>query len=1118
MTFIRGAGGGGGKGGGGGGHTPTEADDSLQSTQNAKVLDLIGEGPIQGLDNQSHPLNSVFLDGTPIQNSAGEDRFTSGSYSVIYDRLGTQGQSYIPDLEGTSVEVGVGAPITKLNPPASATQQIGDGTNSTSIDRIRLTINFNALQRFTDKGDITPNSVQLKIQLAYNGASFQDIKEDTISGKSSAAYKRDYIITPAQWNGQSGGSSNWPIQVKMLRISDDATNRNVSAFTWDSYTKISDERLSYPNSALMYLRFDASSFSSIPQRKYLIRGLKVNIPHNGSVDTSTHIGRVTYSGLFNGTVNNLQWTNDPAWCLWDMLTNERYGCSIPASSLDAFDFYKISQYCNELVSDGRGGVEPRFSCNLLINSKAEVYNAIQAMTAIFRGMSFYSAGSLVALCDKPRDSEYILGPSNVVGGEFTYEGSSQKVRHTVVSVGYQDYDGLGETKIEYVEDADAIAKYGIIPTQVQALGCYSQGQARRLGRWMLLSEQNLTQTVTFAVSIDSGVILRPGMVIDIADPVKTGRRRAGRISAATTSYIEVDSDTDLSNVNMSESPTLTVLLPTGLVETKTITGIETVFDRRIDIQGTFSEAPNAGSAWLIQTSGMQSQQFSVVAVSESGEGVFSINAIQYNSSLYAAVEQDLKVQQRDISDINDAPSAVTGVTGEQYLYEKGQGVFVGFGVSWAAPTSGGPPSGYTLAYRFSLAGESHFSNWKTESTLSPSVNIDNLGEGTLEVRVQAFNFLGKGSPTAVESFSLAGKSAPPGDVQNLTFESINQNSGRLRWDQSTDLDVKVGGKIFIRHSSLTDGSGTWSNSTDLIDAKAGNATEAVIPKVAGEILVKFADSSGIQSTNETSVIIALAEKNQTLLVKNQREDQISPTPFSGSKTNTVYDASADALELTVSSGDVSATGSYTFASVLDLEHTYALDLARYFVTRGNFENDLMDNWPDVEARTDWDGGVIDSVNASLKIRTTTDDPDSSPTWSSWTPCANGTFSGRGFQFKTDLTSTSTDQNILVDQLGYIASLDQRTEQSNALVASGTSGSGKSLTFTNGFFTGTSDLGGSTSAYLPSIGIVAQNMASGDFYNVTAVSGTGFTVIFKNSSNAVVDRSFYWTAVGYGKRA
>ena len=1114
MTLIQGAGGG---SKGGSNKTPTEADDSLQSVQHAKVLDLIAEGPIQGLDNQTHPLNSIFLDGTPIQNSAGEDRFDSNAYSVIYDRLGTQNQSYIPDLEGISVEQGVGASITKVNPPASATQQIGDGTNSTSIDRIRITISFNALQEFQDDGDIVENSVQLKIQLAYNGASFQDIKTDTVSGKSSSTYKRDYVITPAQWNGQSGGSSNWPIQVKLVRVSDDATNKNVSGFVWESYTKISDEKLSYPNSALMYLRFDASSFNSIPQRKYLIRGLKINIPHNGSVDTTTHIGRVTYSGLFNGTVNNLQWTNDPAWCLWDLLTNTRYGCSIPTSSLDAFDFYKISQYCNELVSDGKGGVEPRFSCNMLINSKAEVYKAIQSMTAIFRGMSFYSSGAFVALCDKPRDSQYLIGPSNVVNGVFNYEGSSQKARHTVVSVGYQDYDGLGDTKIEYVEDADAIAKYGIVPTQVQALGCYSQGQARRLGKWMLLSEQNLTQTVSFAVSIDSGIILRPGMVVDIADPGKTGRRRFGRIQSATTTSITVDSDTDLSSIDMSESPTLSVLLPTGLVETKPITAIEAVFERQIDIQGSFSEAPNSGQVWLIQTTGMQSQQFNVVTVSESGQGVYAITALEYNSTIYDAVEQNLKVEHRDISDLNDAPGSVTGISGAQYLYQRGQGVFVGFGVSWTAPTTGGPPSTYVVAHRFSADGVS-YGNWQTITTQSPSLNIENLRKGTLQVKIQALNFLGKGSAAVSETFTLEGKSARPGDVQNLTFESINSNSGRLRWDQSVDLDVKVGGKIFIRHSSLTDGNGTWSNSVDLIDAKAGNATEAVIPKVSGEILVKFADSSGIQSLNEASVIISLAEKNQTLIVKTQREDQISPTPFSGSKTNTVYDASADALELTVSGGDVSASGSYTFASVLDLEHTYALDLSRYFVTRGNFENDLIDNWPDVNAREDWDGGIIDSVNAALKIRTTTDDPSSSPTWSSWIPCANGTFSGRGFQFKTDLTSTSTDQNILVDQLGYTASLDQRTEQSVGLVASGTSGSGKALTFGNAFFTGTSSLGGGSSAYLPSIGIVAQNMASGDYYNVTAVSATGFTVIFKNSSNTVVDRNFYWTAVGYGRRA
>ncbi len=1118
MTVIKGAGGGG--KGGGGGKRPTEANDSLESKQYASVLDLIAEGPIQGLDNQTYPLNSIFLDGTPIQNAAGENRFAANSYSIIYDRLGTQNQTYIPDLEGISVEVGVGSVITNTNPPAAATQQIGDSTNSTSIDRIRITLAFQALQKIEDDGDINPTTVYFDIQIAYNGASFQSVfaeGNEKIVGKSSAAYKRDYIITPAQWNGQSGGSSNWPIQVKVVRTSGDANNKYISTFSWDSYTKISDEKLSYPNSALMYLRFDAASFNNIPQRKYLIRGLKVNIPHNGSVDTTTHIGRVTYSGLFNGTVNNLQWTNDPAWCLWDLLTNTRYGCAIPASRLDAFDFYKISQYCNELVSDGKGGVEPRFTCNMLINSKAEVYSAIQAMSAVFRGISFYAGGSFVTLCDKPRDSQYLIGRSNVVDGVFNYEGSSQKARHTVVSVGYQDYDGQGDTKIEYVEDADAIAKYGIIPAQVQALGCYSQGQARRLGRWMLLSEQNLTQTITFGVSIESGIILRPGMVIDIADEMKAGKRRFGRIKSATTTSIIPDSDVDLNSIDMSKSPTLSVLLPTGLVETKPIKAISAIVQNQIDIDGSFSEAPNTGQIWLIQTTGIQSQQFSVISVAEAGKGIFSVTALEYNSTIYDAVEKDLKVEQRDISDLNDAPGSVTGVSGEQYLYSRGQGVFVGYGVSWTAPVTGGPPSSYTVAHRFSADGTS-YSNWQTIQTQSPSVNIENLKQGTLEVRIQAFNYLGKGSSIVGKTFNLQGKSAPPSDVQNLTFESINENSGRLRWTQSTDLDVKVGGKIFIKHSSLTDGNGTWNNSTDLIDAKAGNATEAIIPKLAGEVLVKFADSSGILSTNEASVIITLAEKNQKLIVKTQREDEISPTPFSGSKTNTVYDATGDVLELTVSSGDVSSSGSYTFADILDLEHTYALDLSRYFVTRGNFENDLVDNWPDVDARTDWDGGVIDSVNAAFKIRTTTDNPSSSPTWSSWTTCASGTFKGRAFQFKTDLTSTSTDQNILVDQLGYTASLDQRTEQSVGLVASGTSGSGKSLTFSNAFFTGTSSLGGGSTAYLPSIGIVAQNMASGDYYNVTAVSSTGFTVIFKNSSNTVVDRNFYWTAVGYGRRA
>ena len=1117
---VRGAGGGGGSKGGGGGHTPVEADDSLESVQYARVLDLLCEGPIEGLDNQAYPLNSVYLDGTPVQTSSGEDRFTSGSYRVIYDRRGTQNQAYITDLIGIEVPVPLGTnnTITRVNPPASATQQIGDGTNSTSIDRVRVTLSWPALQKFEDNGDINPSGTHFKIQIDYNGGGFNDVVNTSVVGKSSSSYQRDYIITPTPWNGNSGGSSNWPISIKVVRVSEDATNKNVSSINWTSYTKISDERLTYPNTALMFLRFDSKAFTNIPTRKYLIRALKVNIPHNGTVDTTTHLGRVTYSGLFDGTVNNLQWCSDPAWCLWDLLTNERYGCAIPASSLDAFDFYKISQYCNELVSDGKGGQEPRFSCNLIINSKAEVYNVINVMTSIFRGITYYGSGTLVTLQDKPADSQYLIGPANVVNGNFEYTGVSQKAKHTIATVAYQDYDSLGEVKYEYVEDATAIEKYGIIPKDVQAIGCYSQGQARRLGKWILLSEQNLTQTVTFSISIDSGIILRPGMVFDLADPTKAGRRRFGRIQSATTTSITVDSDTDLSSIDLSASPTISVLQKDGLVETKTITAIEAVNVRQIDISGSFSQAPQANSVWLVQTTGIQSQQFRVISVVESGNGQYGVTALEYNSTIYDAVEQDLKVEQRDVSDLNDAPGAVTGITGSQFLYQRGQGIFVGFNVSWNAPTTGGPASYFSVAWRFrSPANTGDYGNWTTETVTGITATINALGAGELQVKIQAHNYLGKGSATAQSTFILEGKTGEPGDVQNLTFESINANSGRLRWDQSTDLDVKVGGKIFIRHSNLTDGSATWGNSSDLIDAKAGNATEAVIPKVAGEILVKFEDSSGVRSLNAASVLISIAAKNQTLLIKNQREDQISPTPFSGSKTDCNYDASLDALELNSDgSGNVLTSGTYNFAETLDLSHIYALDLSRYFVIRGTFVTDLMDGWPDVDARPDWDGDVVDATNASLKIRTTDDDPTGSPTWSSWTVCANGTFQGRAFQFKTDLTSSSTNQNILVDQLGYTASLDQRTEQSVGTTASGTSAGGKAITFTNAFFTGTSALGGGTTAYLPSIGIVGQNIQSGDFYNVTNVSATGFTVKFENGGSTV-DRNFTWTAVGFGRR-
>jgi predicted phage tail protein len=492
MTRIIGAGGGGGGGKGGGGgqqRAPVEADDSLQSIQFATVLDLLSEGEIQGLDNG---LKSVFLDSTPVVSSSGANNFTG--YTTEF-KTGTQAQAYIAGTQGIESETGVNVEATASTP---VTRSITD----TDVDRVRVTIQLPALQIIQDNGDIVGHSVNIKFQVQYNGGGFTDVINDTISGKTTNSYQRDYIIAL---------TGAFPVDIKMVRVSaDESSARRQNRTFWFSFTEILDEKLRYPNSALSFLRFDSRQFQNIPTRKYLIRGIKVELPSNATVDTTTHLGRVTYAGVWDGTFGAATWCADPAWCLWDLLTSTRYGPGIPEASLDRYDFFAISQYCNELVSNGFGGQEPRFQVNLLINSREEVYNVIQQFVSIFRGIAYYGAGSMVIMADKPSDPQYLLGPANVIDGNFSYSGSSQKSRHTTATVAYQTYDGLGEVEFEYVEDADAITKFGVINKDIRAFGCYSRGQAHRLGKWALLMEQNLTETVTFAVSIESGIVLRPG--------------------------------------------------------------------------------------------------------------------------------------------------------------------------------------------------------------------------------------------------------------------------------------------------------------------------------------------------------------------------------------------------------------------------------------------------------------------------------------------------------------------------------------------------------------------------------------------------------------------------------
>jgi len=1072
-------------------YTPTEADDSLQSVQYGSVLDLLSEGEIDGIEGG---LQGIFLDGTAIQGVNGTDNFTD---YVFVSRNGTQTQDYIPNTNGTESEVEVGVEILQS---VAVTRSITDN----NVDRIRVTIQVPALEIIEDDGDIVGNSVRIQIYKQYIGSGFELVTDDTISGKTTSSYQRDYMLDLT--------GAIFPVDIRVVRVTEDSVDqKSMNQTFWYSYTKIIDERLSYPNSALSFLRFDSRQFSSIPERKYLVRGIKVQLPSNATVDTTTYLGRVTYSGVWDGTFGAATWCADPAWCLYDLLTNTRYGASIPISSLDRYDFYSVSQYCNELVNNGKGGLEPRFQCNILLNTRDEVYNVIQEFTALFRGIAYYGAGTLVVNQDKPTDSQYIITAANVIEGIFNYSGTSQKVRANTATVAYQTYDNLGEYETEYVEDAPSVAKYGLINREVKLLGCYSQGQAHRAGRAIILSEQNLTETVTFSVSMESGIMLRPGMVVSVADPMKGGSRRGGRITSATTTQITIDSTEDLS-VIIANGATITVLSPYGEVKTS---GITSIVNNVVTVSTPISPAPAAQSVWVIETTDVLLQTFRVITVSESDPGIFAVTALAYNSTLYDAIESDLSVVPRDITNLKGIPDPVTAITGYEHLYQEGNNVSTAFELSWIVPKN---ISSSRVQYRF------NGSNWTTFETTSPSTRINNLDAGILEIQIQAINNLGKASSISPASFTLAGKTAIPGDVQNLTLEPISANTARLRWDQTQDLDVAVGGSIYIRHSSLSTGLADWSDAVDLIPTQAGSATETIIPLIEGEIFAKFQDDGGRQSANATSVIIDLPDALGVFPVQVQREDQTVP-PFQGNKDTVFYSDDFDALCLdgdtlmdsipdfdAITSmdylGNIFPFGTYYFANQLDFGRAYAVDLQRYFVTRGFFPSNLIDSkLENIDDWTDFDGDLADKVNAKLLLRATNDDPAGTPTWGAWQEFVNGTFNGRGFEFKAELYSGNRSQNILVDELGYNASFQQRTEQSVATIASGAGT--KTVTFDKAFYTA----GGTA---LPSVGITAQNMTTGDYFTIGTVTDTNFTVTFRNSAGTAVDRNFTYTVTGYGR--
>ena len=1093
----------------------------LSSKQFATVVDVLSEGEIEGFPSaaaftkgtanyNTAALKDVFLGKTPVLRASADPTNTQPTDFNFQDvefepRFGTSNQTFIPGIANIESETSVGSKVENGTP---ISRQI---TNS-NINAIRVTLRFNGLQRFETNGDVNGTSVDLTIKIIQNNGTTTTPIDDTVTGRTSSAYNRDYRIDiPA--------GLNFPITVQVTRVTADATdsNRVRDEFFFQSFTEIIDEQRPYPDIAHAALRFDSEQFSSVPRRMYKVRGVKIKIPHNGQVDATT--GRIVYTGTFNGTLTTTKvWCSDPAWILFDLLTNVRYGLGdhITEAQLDKYAFYSASVYCSTLVDDGDGGLEPRFSCNTILQARQDAYEVVNSLTSVMRSISFWTAGSLTISQDRPTDPSYLFNLSNVTSEGFGYSGTSLKTRATVVSVSYFDMDNQ-ELDFETVEDASAKAKYGVLHKKITGFGCSSRGQAARLGRFLLFEEQNSTETINFTTGLSEGVVVRPGQVIEVSDPVRAGLRRGGRIKSATTTTVTVDNteDTDLDTTN---NPTLSVILSDGSVETKPVSGISGAV---ITVSSAFSSAPNANSVWILSNTTLQTTQWRVVSVTEDKDN-YAIIGTAYNSGKFAFIEDGSTLPTRNITVLNVLKEAPTIDSAKQFFYVENQKAKVKIILDYQAVPG---VSQYRVQYRKDNG------NFISTTVTGTDFTIFDASEGTYEFRVFSLNASLEASAepsTLTEDF--AGKTAIPADITGLTAEPINNKLIRLKWNRSTDIDVTHGGLVYIRHdSSGTDGTGTFENAVDLIEAAPGNSTEAIVPAITGEYILKFQDDGGRFSAGEASVVVNIPETSDELLVQTRREDLDNPK-FQGAKVNTSFDATTNSLNLTGAGqfdniadldavgslddvGGISPSGTYDFASTLDLGSVFSLDLIRHFKTEGFYPSDLFDSRiANLDTWTDFEGDEANDVDAQLFVRTTQDDPSGSPTYTAFQNFTSGTFKARGFQFRTVLTSNDPAQDIRVFQLGYTARLERRTEQRSNItqIAQATA-----YTFDSPFFTGTSALLGANSN-LPSINVTAQNLASGDYFEITNVSSTGFTIDFKNSSNASIGKNFSYTAVGFGK--
>lgn len=626
---------GGGKGGRGG-SPPSVARVTGTSTSIAYVLGAISEGPIQGFG--TNPLTRVYLDETPVKNEDNSDNFKNVQFDY---RAGTQVQPPI-ELFGfgdtISNEISVNAAVTWNGEGNNlgVTQQIQGGIP----DEVKIKLSFQMQRQNPENGDVQTTEIRFQIFLKQNSNDFELLYDNTIYGRYSSPTEFDYRFRFPPVTGLGN------LSIKVIKLTLDNTETEKAGYqrsmSFVSYAKITNKKLNYPNTALAAFSFDTSGFSSVPNVLFEVFGRLVQVPSNAIIDGLNR--RIVYEGVWNGVFQtpNIA-VSDPAWILYDLITNTRYGLGkyIDTKQIDKWGLYEISKYCNELVPSGyvnNNGViyEPRFQCNIVLQAKTEAYQVLESLITIFRGFAYWQAGTITFIADKPDAIKYQFTQADVEDGVFIYSRVGLKSKKTVALVSWLNPADFYRKTVEMVEDPIAIQKWGIKELELEAIACTSRGQARRAGVAALISDRLEQETVTFKARAYAAFI-KPGDIITVSDSERLEMRAGGLIVSATTTTINLDSPVTLV---AGQTYQISVTLSDGTWQQKTIQNTANTTSV-VTVTSAFSAAPPPESNWILSGNSVVPKQYRVinrVPVSETIEGMHEITASEYDSTKYSFID------------------------------------------------------------------------------------------------------------------------------------------------------------------------------------------------------------------------------------------------------------------------------------------------------------------------------------------------------------------------------------------------------------------------------------------------------------------------------------------------